>query len=225
MEETKYYDIVTKQEISKQEIKINTPYIALIGKWKIRILIHREDGKIDERFLTLQEEREAKKEILRQRLLQRGYKVEKITNGEYLIVDDIKINVPNYSVEMENETGQSVEDFFDFRSLESIVETTKRGRTISIDNTSISKNQSLIEIPRDLFDIESINREDDKKVSNKIGGRKHGTIINIDQWGYKKSYDLSKPGEIQRLMEDQKTMPRSREEAINYGENDDRSSK
>ena len=221
MEEIKYYDVVTKQEISKEEIKANTPYIALIGKWKIRMVTHMADGKVEEKLLTLQEEQEAKKEILRQRLMQRGYKVGSISNRDYLVVNDIKINVPNYAVEVANENGQRVEAFFDTRSIENMVETTEKGKTVSISNLSFGENQSLLETPMDSSNRtrKATNVAETEQSQSNAGFKPHNITINIDQWGYKRSYDLRKPGEMQRLMEDQKTMPRTREEAMSYGEN------
>ena len=81
MEKPKYYDMITKQEINEQELRQNIPYIILTDKWKIRVVTYRQDGKTEESFLTLQEEEIARREILRQRLMQMGYQVQGIQIG------------------------------------------------------------------------------------------------------------------------------------------------
>lgn len=204
MEKPKYYDMVTKQEISEQELKQNIPYIILTDKWKIRMITFKQDGKTEERFLTLQEEEIARKEILRQRLMQMGYQVQGINQRENFIVDGIQINMPNYVAQLEDSHGRKGEALYDCENLEGLIQNTDSGKVINIEGKTISRG-SL---------IETIGMP--TSVSRANSTRGIGSItLNIDQWGvFKETYNLRNPEDVKRLMEDQKRMPRNREEAM-----------
>lgn len=214
MEKPKYYDMITKQEINEQELRQNIPYIILTDKWKIRVVTYRQDRKTEESFLTLQEEEIARREILRQRLMQMGYQVQGIHQKENFIVDGIQINVPNYVAQLQDSQGRKGEALYDCESLESLVKNTEHGKMIQIEGKTISSG-TLIEtigIPT------NINRATNAKSTGNI-------ILNIDQWGaFKATYNLRNPEDVKRLMEDQKRMPRNKEEAMRMkqGETQDR---
>ena len=197
MEKPKYYDMITKQEINEQELRQNIPYIILTDKWKIRVVTYRQDGKTEESFLTLQEEEIARREILRQRLMQMGYQVQGIHQKENFIIDGIQINVPNYVAQ-----------------LQGLVKNTEHGKMIQIEGKTISSG-SLIE---NIGMPTNINRATNARNTGNI-------ILNIDQWGaFKATYNLRNPEDVKRLMEDQKRMPRNKEEAMRMkqGETQDR---
>lgn len=204
MEKPKYYDMVTKQEISEQELKKNVPYIVLTDKWKIRVNTFKQDGKIEEKFLTLQEEEIARREILRQRLMQMGYQVNSIEQRENFVVNDIQINMPNYVAQLQDNQGRTGEALYDCESLEGLVKNTDRGKEINIEGKTIS-GKNL---------IETIG----KPINTTRGTSTRGTgnvILNIDQWGvFKGTYNLRNPEDIKRLMEDQKRMPKNKQEAM-----------
>ena len=214
MEKPKYYDMITKQEINEQELRQNIPYIILTDKWKIRVVTYRQDGKTEEKFLTLQEEEIARREILRQRLMQMGYQVQGIHQKENFIVDGIQINVPNYVAQLQDSQGRKGEALYDCESLESLVKNTEHGKMIQIEGKTISSG-SLIE---NIGMPTNINRATNAKSTGNI-------ILNIDQWGaFKATYNLRNPEDVKRLMEDQKRMPRNKEEAMRMkqGETQDR---
>lgn len=214
MEKPKYYDMITKQEINEQELRQNIPYIILTDKWKIRVVTYRQDGKTEESFLTLQEEDIARREILRQRLMQMGYQVQGIHQKENFIVDGIQINVPNYVAQLQDSQGRKGEALYDCGSLEGLVKNTEHGKMIQIEGKTISGG-SLIE-----------NIGMPTNISRATNARNTGNIIlNIDQWGaFKATYNLRNPEDVKRLMEDQKRMPRNKEEAMRMkqGETQDR---
>lgn len=214
MEKPKYYDMITKQEINEQELRQNIPYIILTDKWKIRVVTYRQDGKTEESFLTLQEEEIARREILRQRLMQMGYQVQGIHQKENFIVDGIQINVPNYVAQLQDSQGRKGEALYDCGSLEGLVKNTEHGKIIHIEGKTISGG-SLIE-----------NIGMPTNISRATNARNTGNIIlNIDQWGaFKATYNLRNPEDVKRLMEDQKRMPRNKEEAMRMkqGETQDR---
>lgn len=214
MEKPKYYDMITKQEINEQELRQNIPYIILTDKWKIRVVTFKQDGKTEERFLTLQEEEIARREILRQRLMQMGYQVQGIHQKENFIVDGIQINVPNYVAQLQDSQGRKGEVLYDCGSLEGLVKNTEHGKMIQIEGKTISGG-SLIE-----------NIGMPTNISRATNARNTGNIIlNIDQWGaFKATYNLRNPEDVKRLMEDQKRMPRNKEEAMRMkqGETQDR---
>lgn len=214
MEKPKYYDMITKQEINEQELRQNIPYIILTDKWKIRVVTYRQDGKTEESFLTLQEEEIARREILRQRLMQMGYQVQGIHQKENFIVDGIQINVPNYVAQLQDSQGRKGEALYDCESLEGLVKNTEHGKMIQIEGKTISGG-SLIE-----------NIGMPTNISRATNARNTGNIIlNIDQWGaFKATYNLRNPEDVKRLMEDQKRMPRNKEEAMRMkqGETQDR---
>lgn len=214
MEKPKYYDMITKQEINEQELRQNIPYIILTDKWKIRVVTYRQDGKTEESFLTLQEEEIARREILRQRLMQMGYQVQGIHQKENFIVDGIQINVPNYVAQLQDSQGRKGEALYDCGSLEGLVKNTEHGKMIQIEGKTISGG-SLIE-----------NIGMPTNISRATNARNTGNIIlNIDQWGaFKATYNLRNPEDVKRLMEDQKRMPRNKEEAMRMkqGETQDR---
>lgn len=204
MEKPKYYDMVTKQEISEQELKQNIPYIILTDKWKIRMITFKQDGKTEERFLTLQEEEIARKEILRQRLMQMGYQVQGINQRENFIVDGIQINMPNYVAQLEDSHGRKGEALYDCESLEGLIQNTDSGKVINIEGKTISSG-SLVET---IGMSTSVSRASSTR---DIGG----ITLNVDQWGvFKETYNLRNPEDVKRLMEDQKRMPRNKEEAM-----------
>ena len=214
MEKPKYYDMITKQEINEQELRQNIPYIILTDKWKIRVVTYRQDRKTEESFLTLQEEEIARREILRQRLMQMGYQVQGIHQKENFIVDGIQINVPNYVAQLQDSQGRKGEALYDCESLESLVKNTEHGKMIQIEGKTISSG-SLIE---NIGMPTNINRATNAKSTGNI-------ILNIDQWGaFKATYNLRNPEDVKRLMEDQKRMPRNKEEAMRMkqGETQDR---
>ena len=214
MEKPKYYDMITKQEINEQELRQNIPYIILTDKWKIRVVTFKQDGKTEESFLTLQEEEIARREILRQRLMQMGYQVQGIHQKENFIVDGIQINVPNYVAQLQDSQGRKGEALYDCESLESLVKNTEHGKMIQIEGKTISSG-SLIE---NIGMPTNINRATNAKSTGNI-------ILNIDQWGaFKATYNLRNPEDVKRLMEDQKRMPRNKEEAMRMkqGETQDR---
>lgn len=214
MEKPKYYDMITKQEINEQELRQNIPYIILTDKWKIRVVTYRQDGKTEESFLTLQEEEIARREILRQRLMQMGYQVQGIHQKENFIVDGIQINVPNYVAQLQDSQGRKGEALYDCGSLEGLVKNTEHGKIIHIEGKTISGG-SLIE---NIGMPTNINRETNARNTGNI-------ILNIDQWGaFKATYNLRNPEDVKRLMEDQKRMPRNKEEAMRMkqGETQDR---
>lgn len=210
MEKPKYYDMLTKQEISEQELKINIPYIVLTEKWKIRMITFKQDGKTEEKLLTLQEEEIARKEILRQRLMQMGYQVQGINRGENFTVDGIQINMPNYVAQLEDSQGRKGEVLYDCESLEGLVKNTENGKVIHIDSKTISSGSFIETIG---ISLGASQVDNTRKAPNE---RKMGNItLNINQWGvFKGTYDLKNPEDIKRLMEDQKRMPRNRQEAI-----------
>lgn len=214
MEKPKYYDMITKQEINEQELRQNIPYIILTDKWKIRVVTYRQDGKAEESFLTLQEEEIARREILRQRLMQMGYQVQGIHQKENFIVDGIQINVPNYVAQLQDSQGRKGEALYDCESLEGLVKNTEHGKIIHIEGKTISGG-SLIE-----------NIGMPTNISRATNARNTGDItLNIDQWGaFKETYNLGNPEDVKRLMEDQKRMPRNKEEAMRMkqGETKDR---
>ena len=214
MEKPKYYDMITKQEINEQELRQNIPYIILTDKWKIRVVTYRQDGKTEESFLTLQEEEIARREILRQRLMQMGYQVQGIHQKENFIVDGIQINVSNYVAQLQDSQGRKGEALYDCGSLEGLVKNTEHGKMIQIEGKTISGG-SLIE-----------NIGMPTNISRATNARNTGNIIlNIDQWGaFKATYNLRNPEDVKRLMEDQKRMPRNKEEAMRMkqGETQDR---
>lgn len=214
MEKPKYYDMITKQEINEQELRQNIPYIILTDKWKIRVVTFKQDGKTEESFLTLQEEEIARREILRQRLMQMGYQVQGIHQKENFIVDGIQINVPNYVAQLQDSQGRKGEALYDCESLEGLVKNTEHGKMIQIEGKTISGG-SLIE-----------NIGMPTNISRATNARNTGNIIlNIDQWGaFKATYNLRNPEDVKRLMEDQKRMPRNKEEAMRMkqGETQDR---
>lgn len=214
MEKPKYYDMITKQEINEQELRQNIPYIILTDKWKIRVVTYRQDGKTEESFLTLQEEEIARREILRQRLMQMGYQVQGIHQKENFIVDGIQINVPNYVAQLQDSQGRKGEALYDCESLEGLVKNTEHGKMIQIEGKTISGG-SLIE-----------NIGMPTNISRATNARNTGDItLNIDQWGaFKATYNLRNPEDVKRLMEDQKRMPRNKEEAMRMkqGETQDR---
>lgn len=214
MEKPKYYDMITKQEINEQELRQNIPYIILTDKWKIRVVTYRQDGKTEESFLTLQEEEIARREILRQRLMQMGYQVQGIHQKENFIIDGIQINVPNYVAQLQDSQGRKGEALYDCGSLEGLVKNTEHGKIIHIEGKTISGG-SLIE-----------NIGMPTNISRATNARNTGNIIlNIDQWGaFKATYNLRNPEDVKRLMEDQKRMPRNKEEAMRMkqGETQDR---
>ncbi|MCI9038960.1 MAG: hypothetical protein HFJ29_03685 [Clostridia bacterium] len=214
MEKPKYYDMITKQEINEQELRQNIPYIILTDKWKIRVVTYRQDGKTEESFLTLQEEEIARREILRQRLMQMGYQVQGIHQKENFIVDGIQINVPNYVAQLQDSQGRKGEALYDCGSLEGLVKNTEHGKMIQIEGKTISSG-SLIE---NIGMPTNINRATNARNTGNI-------ILNIDQWGaFKATYNLRNPEDVKRLMEDQKRMPRNKEEAMRMkqGETQDR---
>lgn len=204
MEKPKYYDMVTKQEISEQELKQDVPYIVLTDKWKIRVITFKKNGNTEEKFLTLQEEEIARREILRQRLIQMGYQVNGIDQRENFVVDDIQINMPNYVAQLQDRQGRKGEALYDCESLEGLVKNTDHGKEINIEGKTIS-NGSL---------IETIGKP--INISKTTSARNRGNIIlNIDQWGvFKGTYNLRNPEDVKRLMEDQKRMPRNKQEAM-----------
>ena len=204
MEKPKYYDMLTKQEISEQELKHNVPYIVLTDKWNIRMITFKQDGKTEEKFLTLQEEEIAKREILRQRLMQMGYQVQGINQRENFIVDGIQINILNYVAQLEDSHGRKGEALYDCENLEGLIQNTDNGKVINIEGKTISSG-SL---------IETIGKP--TNISKAVSTRNMGGItLNIDQWGaFKGTYNLRNPEDVKRLMEDQKGMPRNREEAM-----------
>lgn len=214
MEKPKYYDMITKQEINEQELRQNIPYIILTDKWKIRVVTYRQDRKTEESFLTLQEEEIARREILRQRLMQMGYQVQGIHQKENFIVDGIQINVPNYVAQLQDSQGRKGEVLYDCGSLEGLVKNTEHGKMIQIEGKTISSG-SLIE---NIGMPTNINRATNARNTGNI-------ILNIDQWGaFKATYNLRNPEDVKRLMEDQKRMPRNKEEAMRMkqGETQDR---
>lgn len=214
MEKPKYYDMITKQEINEQELRQNIPYIILTDKWKIRVVTYRQDGKTEESFLTLQEEEIARREILRQRLMQMGYQVQGIHQKENFIIDGIQINVPNYVAQLQDSQGRKGEALYDCGSLEGLVKNTEHGKMIQIEGKTISSG-SLIE---NIGMPTNINRATNARNTGNI-------ILNIDQWGaFKATYNLRNPEDVKRLMEDQKRMPRNKEEAMRMkqGETQDR---
>lgn len=214
MEKPKYYDMITKQEINEQELRQNIPYIILTDKWKIRVVTFKQDGKTEESFLTLQEEEIARREILRQRLMQMGYQVQGIHQKENFIVDGIQINVPNYVAQLQDSQGRKGEALYDCESLEGLVKNTEHGKMIQIEGKTISGG-SLIE---NIGMPNNINRATNARNTGNI-------ILNIDQWGaFKATYNLRNPEDVKRLMEDQKRMPRNKEEAMRMkqGETQDR---
>ncbi len=214
MEKPKYYDMITKQEINEQELRQNIPYIILTDKWKIRVVTYRQDRKTEESFLTLQEEEIARREILRQRLMQMGYQVQGIHQKENFIVDGIQINVPNYVAQLQDSQGRKGEALYDCGSLEGLVKNTEHGKMIQIEGKTISSG-SLIE---NIGMPTNINRATNARNTGNI-------ILNIDQWGaFKATYNLRNPEDVKRLMEDQKRMPRNKEEAMRMkqGETQDR---
>lgn len=214
MEKPKYYDMVTKQEISEQELRKNVPYIVLTDKWKIRVNTFKQDGKTEEKFLTLQEEEIARREILRQRLIQMGYQVNSIEQRENFVVNDIQINMPNYVAQLQDNQGRKGEILYDCESLEGLVKNTEHGKEINIEGKAIS-GKNL---------IETIGMP--TNISRGTGARSTGNVIlNINQWEvFKGTYNLKSPEDIKRLMEDQKRMPRNKEEAMRMkqGETKDR---
>ncbi len=214
MEKPKYYDMITKQEINEQELRQNIPYIILTDKWKIRVVTYRQDRKTEESFLTLQEEEIARREILRQRLMQMGYQVQGIHQKENFIVDGIQINVPNYVAQLQDSQGRKGEALYDCGSLEGLEKNTEHGKIIHIEGKTISGG-SLIE---NIGMPTNINRATNARNTGNI-------ILNIDQWGaFKATYNLRNPEDVKRLMEDQKRMPRNKEEAMRMkqGETQDR---
>ena len=172
MEKPKYYDMITKKEVSEQELKLNIPYIILTDKWKIRVITFKQDGKAEEKLLTLQEEEIAKREILRQKLMQMGYQVQGINQRQNFIVDGIQINVPNYVAQLQDSQGRKGEALYDCDSLEGLVKNTENGKVINIQGKTINRG-SLIEtigIPTSISVVDFISFTVDR-------------ILNIDYWG------------------------------------------
>lgn len=198
MEEIRYYDVITKQEVSKQHIKANVPYITLGTKWKIRLTTMNKDGSCDEKFLTIEEEEEARKDILRVNLLEKGYIVNSIELREGLDIDNLHLNVANYSAEVQDRQGRRGTTFFNDKTLENLVRRDENGMHIELNNCTF-QNQSLIE------NFSTATNESQK--STRI-------IVNLDQWGFKGTYDLSKKEDYARLLKDQEIMPKSKEEAM-----------
>ena len=204
MEKPKYDDMVTKQEISEQELKQDVPYIVLTDKWKIRVITLKKNGNTEEKFLTLQEEEIARREILKQRLIQMGYQVNGIDQRENFVVDDIQINMPNYVAQLQDSQGRKGEALYDCESLEGLVKNTDHGKEINIEGKTISSGSLIETIGKPI------------NISRTASARNTGNIIlNIDQWGvFKGTYNLRNPEDVKRLMEDQKRMPRNKQEAM-----------
>lgn len=205
MDNFKYYDLVDKTEVMPQDIKKHVPYIVLENKWKVRIVEFGENGKIEnERFLTPAEEEIAKIEILRQKFIQNGYDRNNIdiTKKDSFEIDGISINVPNYQAVVVNKQGEKGAAYFNTQNLEGMVKNTEKGKEVQLNEIPLS-NEELIEAA----DLLSDNRS-------------NGLILNINQWGYKRTYNLSNKVDVYRLMEDQKTMPRNKREAMEQGMDD-----
>ncbi len=87
---------------------------------------------------------------------------------------------------------------------ESLVKNTEHGKMIQIEGKTI-RGRSLIE---NIGAPTNIN----KKTSTRITGN---IILNIDQRGaFKATYNLRNPEDVKRLMEDQKRMPKNKEEVM-----------
>ena len=211
-----YYDLATKQEIPKQNLRPNIPYIEFkpYEKWKIRIVEFDETGKITERLFTQQEEDNAKKEILIQKFIQKGYEKENIEiskNDKLLVNDNILINVPNYEVSILDGQEKKENSYFNTQNLEDMVRDTSYGKEITISNITLSSG-FLIDI---LNEPEYQNSADSKEsVRNSDVEQKYeNVIINFDQWGFKKSYNIKNKEELARLREEASFIPRNEREA------------
>lgn len=209
MEEPKYYDIITKQEIDKQELKPEVPYLVLKEKWKIRMVTFQKSGEEKETLLTLQEEEKARQEILKQRLIQMGYQVEKIQTESSFIVNGVQINEKVYKADLQDTNHRTGSFLFDTTSLQSMIQNTAEGKKIELQDIRLGANQNLIEAIGSPYTT--------NLAQNMAGGRtsaKSSIVLNINQWGFQRSYRLDKKEDVQRLIEEQKEIPRNQKQAM-----------
>lgn len=211
----KYYDMITKQEVNKEMLKPNMPYLIMEKNWRVRTVIFGNAGEIREiRYLSLQDEIIAREEILRQKVIQNGYKVDYIEHQGQFAIDgiDATFNVQNYQVGYSDEQGRKGSQIFD-NGLNSIIQRTSEGLIITIQNQEI-KGGALINLPQ----MESKKEPTEKaKTQNRTRPNDNPAKIHVSQFGYEKSYASWK-----ELYEDQKNIPMSKEDAVRKKENQTR---
>lgn len=210
MEEIKYYELDTKQEVRKENIESGKTYIEFKPneRWKVRLVVFENGIKISESLLTSIEEEKAKMEILKQKFIKMGYDDIKIMKTGLIEIDGIAFNIPNYQATVSDKSGKSGNAYFNINSLENIVQNNSYGKSISISDIEIS-------------DTNIINRIGNERQGNK--STRNNIVINYDQWGCKGTISLADMPDIQSFFSALNNIPRNKKEALerNNGKRDE----
>lgn len=198
----KYYDIFTKKEIDKKEIKPGIPYFEVHDNWVIRTIVFNEDGTKKKTFIKLEDEINLRIVMIRARLNEQNCTIHNISYQTEFVVDGVKFYIPNYYVDYSRQDGTREKDLLD-DSLNKIINETAEGKIINITNQRIS-NGTIISIPGIQRGNQSKQREKDYTDS-----RQNSSSIEVQE----------------NIPRSQKDAKRRKEEATQRGDQSNQSEK
>ena len=224
MDEIRYYEVDTKQEIKREDIESGKTYIEFRQneKWKVRLVTFEGNMKVSERLLTPLEEEKAKIEIIRQKFLKRGYSDVKVVKEDTLKIDGIEISVPNYRAIVSDEQGRKSDAFFNRENLESMVQSVSNQKRILINDITVLNGKNAYRAEENHIQSENSrgNNRGNSTVSQ-MQQRESDIVINYNQWGCKGTISLKSMKDLQSFYNAVNSIPKNRQEAMDRLNNSD----
>lgn len=220
MEQYKIYDMQTKQEVNEADIIPGRLYILLEGKWEIKVAIFDENRQIKEKRYMDIKDKIMDAEILLENILEnKGYKNIEVRHEESTIVTDgLQLNIPSYHVSYRDSQGRKMDRTLDEDNFSDIIDRTNEkdiqininGKTFNGNRAIIEKQGSSFKHQKLDFNMKDNNSGGDRNIFQGFGSLSGSNIcLNIDQFGFKASYDFGKKEDCLRFQEDLPNIPRS----------------
>lgn len=209
----RYFDILTKEEMNETDIKNGIPFLVMKENWEVRIWKRNEFGEVEEQFLSPENARMAKQEIIIQQLKAKGMTDIDVKYQDKLQIDpDIGINIDNFVTQYIDPEGNKKKQFIDANNMKNLVFSDGNRTVVNISDRVITSG-SIINF-NNLF-----NNRGDGSTNFRGLSSSAPVTLNINQFGFERSYNLRDAEDFKRLREDLKIMPKNKEEAMrNNGE-------